>query len=49
VTDRQAGRTQPLDEVKADIEEYLLGQNREQQTRVFVETLKTKGKVEIYI
>jgi peptidyl-prolyl cis-trans isomerase C len=49
VTDRQPGRTQPLDEVRADIEQYLVGQNREQQTRLFVETLKAKGKVEIYI
>jgi peptidyl-prolyl cis-trans isomerase C len=49
VTDRQPGRTQPLEEVKADIEQYLVGQNRETQTRLFVETLKTKGKVEIYI
>ncbi len=49
VTDRQPGRTQPLDEVKADIEEYLLGQNREAQTKLFVDSLKTKGKVEIYI
>ena len=48
-TDRQPGRTQPLEEVKTDIEEYLLGQNREAQTRLFVESLKTKGKVEIYI
>ena len=49
VTDRQPGRTQPLDEVKADIEEYLLGQNREAQTRLFVDSLKAKGKVEILI
>ena len=49
VTDRQPGRTQPLEEVKADIEEYLLGQNREAQTRLFVDSLKAKGKVEIYI
>jgi peptidyl-prolyl cis-trans isomerase C len=49
VTDRQPGRTQPLEEVKADIEQYLVGQNREAQTRLFVESLKTKGKVEIYI
>jgi peptidyl-prolyl cis-trans isomerase C len=49
VTDRQPGRTQPLEEVKADIQEYLVGQNREAQTRLFVENLKTKGKVEVYI
>ena len=49
VIDRQPGRTQPLDEVKADIEEYLVGQNREAQTRLFVDSLKAKGKVEILI
>jgi peptidyl-prolyl cis-trans isomerase C len=49
VTDRQPGRTQPLAEVQSDIEEYLLGQNREQQTRLFVEALRSKGKIEIFI
>ena len=49
VTDRQPGRTQPLEEVKADIEEYLVGQNRETQTRLFVDGLKAKGTVEILI
>ena len=49
VTDRQPGRTQAIDEVRGEIEEYLLGQNREQQTRLFVDALKAKGKVEIYI
>jgi peptidyl-prolyl cis-trans isomerase C len=49
VTDKQEGRMQPLAEVQADIEEYLLGQNREQQTRLFVDSLKAKGKVEIFI
>lgn len=49
VTDRQPGRTQPLEEVKADIEEYLVGQNRETQTKLFVDSLKAKGKVEILI
>jgi peptidyl-prolyl cis-trans isomerase C len=49
VIEREPGRTQPLDEVKADIEQYLVGQNREAQTRLFVDTLKSKGKVEIYI
>ena len=49
VTDKQPGRTQTLEEVRPDIEQYLVGQNREQQTRLFVETLKAKGKVEIYI
>jgi parvulin-like peptidyl-prolyl isomerase len=49
VTDKQPGRVQPLTEVRADIEEYLVGQNREQQTRLFVDALRTRGKVEIYI
>jgi peptidyl-prolyl cis-trans isomerase C len=49
VTDKQPGRTQTLDEVRPEIEQYLVGQNREQQTRLFVEGLKAKGKVEIYI
>jgi peptidyl-prolyl cis-trans isomerase C len=49
VTDKQPGRTQPLAEVRANIEQYLLGQNREQQTRLFVDALKSKGKVEIFI
>ena len=49
VTDKQPGRTQTLEEVRPDIEQYLVGQNREQQTRLFVEALKAKGKVEIYI
>jgi peptidyl-prolyl cis-trans isomerase C len=49
VTDKQPGRTQPLAEVQANIEQYLVGQNREQQTRLFVDTLKSKGKVEIFI
>jgi peptidyl-prolyl cis-trans isomerase C len=49
VTDKQSGRTQTLDEVRPEIEQYLVGQNREQQTRLFVEALKAKGKVEIYI
>jgi peptidyl-prolyl cis-trans isomerase C len=49
VTDKQPGRVQPLTEVRADIEQYLLGQNREQQTRLFVDSLKAKGTVEIYI
>ena len=49
VTERQPARTQPLEEVRANIQQYLVGQNREQQTRLFVDALKEKGKVEIYI
>jgi peptidyl-prolyl cis-trans isomerase C len=49
VVDRQAARTVPLDEVRPQVEQYLQGQNRQQATQAFVQGLKTKGKVEIFI
>lgn len=49
VIDRQSGRMVPLEEVRPRIEQYLLGVNREEQTRLFVEALKSKGTVEILI
>jgi peptidyl-prolyl cis-trans isomerase C len=49
VVDKQAGRTVPLDEVKAQVEEYLLNQNRREQTEAFVTGLKAKGKIELFI
>jgi peptidyl-prolyl cis-trans isomerase C len=47
--ERQTGRVVPLDEVRPKIEQYLEGQGRQQQTQAFVETLKAKGKIEIFI
>jgi peptidyl-prolyl cis-trans isomerase C len=47
--DKQPGRTVSLEEVRPRIEEFLLGQNREAQTRAFVESLRAKGKVELFI
>lgn len=49
VVDKQPSRAVPLDEVRPQIEQVLEGQNRQQQAQAFVETLKAKGKVEIYI
>jgi peptidyl-prolyl cis-trans isomerase C len=49
MVDRQPGRTVPIDEVRPKIQQYLEGQGRQQQTQAFVETLKAKGKIEIFI
>jgi peptidyl-prolyl cis-trans isomerase C len=47
VVDKQAARTIPLEEVRARIEEYLREQNREKQTQVFIDSLRTKAQIEI--
>ena len=49
VADKQAARTIPLEEVRGRIEEYLRDQNREQQTQVFIDALRTKAQIEIFI
>jgi peptidyl-prolyl cis-trans isomerase C len=49
VADKQASRTVPLDEVRPQIQQFLEGQEREEATQSFVESLKAKGKVEILI
>ena len=49
VAEKQAGRTIPLDEVRPKLQQFLENQNREQQTEVFVDSLRAKGKVEILI
>jgi peptidyl-prolyl cis-trans isomerase C len=49
VTEKQAGRTIPLDEVRPRLQQFLENQNREQQTDAFVASLRAKGKVEILI
>jgi peptidyl-prolyl cis-trans isomerase C len=47
VVERQEGRTVPLDEVRPQLEQFLLQQNRREQTAAFVDGLKAKGKIEI--
>jgi peptidyl-prolyl cis-trans isomerase C len=49
VIEKQPGRTVPLDEAKPKIEQFLEGQNREKQTGAFVNGLRAKGKVEVFI
>ena len=49
VVDRQAPRTIPLAEARPQVRQFLEDQNRELQTRAFVEVLKAKSKVDNYI
>jgi peptidyl-prolyl cis-trans isomerase C len=49
VIEKQPARTVPLDEVKPKIEQFLGSRNREQQTTAFVNGLRSKGKVEVFI
>jgi len=49
VIEKQPARTVPLDEVKPKIEQFLGSRNREQQTTAFVNGLRSKGKIEVFI
>lgn len=49
VADKQAARTVPLEEARPQIEQFLSNQQRQQKTQGFVEGLKNKGRVEIFI
>lgn len=46
-TDRRAARTLPFPEVDGQIREFLQGQQREEATTAFIDSLKSKGTVEI--
>jgi peptidyl-prolyl cis-trans isomerase C len=49
VTDKQPARTIPLAEVRPQLEEFLEERNRQQETEAFVDGLRSKGTVEIFI
>jgi peptidyl-prolyl cis-trans isomerase C len=49
VAEKKPGRTIPLEEVKPQVEQYLQQINRQEQTEVFVNGLKAKGKIEVLI
>lgn len=49
VAEKQPARTVPIDEVKPQIQEFLQNQQRQQKTEEFINSLKTKGKVEILL
>jgi peptidyl-prolyl cis-trans isomerase C len=47
VAEKQPARDVPLDEVRPQVEQFLKGQNQQQQTAAFVEALKAKSKIEV--
>ncbi len=49
MAEKQAARTVPIEEVKPQIEQFLQNQQRQAQTQAFIESLKSKGKVEVLI
>jgi len=49
VSETKAGRDLGYDEVKGQIEEYLKQQLRDQKSQEFVDQLRAKGKVQIFI
>jgi peptidyl-prolyl cis-trans isomerase C len=49
VVDRQPPRAVPLAEVRGRIEEYLQNVNRQRITQAFVQSLRSRGKVEVFI
>jgi len=49
VSEAKAGRDLNYDEVKAQIDDYLKQQLRDQKSQEFVDQLKAKGKIQIFI
>ena len=49
VTEKQAARTVPLDEIKPRLEQFLLQRNRQEQTDAFIKALRSKGTIELLI
>jgi peptidyl-prolyl cis-trans isomerase C len=49
VTDKRPPRAVTLDEVRPRIEQYLKSVNQQKHTQAFVQSLRTKGKVDVFI
>jgi len=49
LTDKQAERTVPLDEVRPQVQQFLENQSRQEATQALIKSLAAKGKVEIFI
>jgi len=49
VAEKQPSHTVPLEEVKPQLEQFLLQRNRQEQTDTFVKGLRSKGMIEILI
>ncbi len=47
VTEKKDPRVVPLDEVKPQLEQFLQARQREEKTAAFIESLKTKNRVEV--
>jgi peptidyl-prolyl cis-trans isomerase C len=47
VVDKKEPRTVPLEEVKAQVQQYLSAQNRTEQTRTLVTELRSKSKIDV--
>ena len=49
VAERHPERTVSIDDVRPQLEEFLKSRQRQEKTEAFVNSLKTKGKIEILI
>ena len=49
VVDKQAARTVPLADVRPQVERFLSQRNRQEQTTVFLQSLRAKGKIEVLL
>ena len=49
VVDHKAGRTVPFEEAQVKIKEFLAGQKKQQHADSFIEGLKKKSKIEVFI
>ena len=49
VVDRQAPRTVPLDDVRAQVEEFLAGRTEQEATQKFIDTLRARGTIDVLI
>jgi peptidyl-prolyl cis-trans isomerase C len=49
VLEKQAARAVPLQEARASIEQYLQNRGRQEQMQQFVQSLRSKGKIDVFI
>jgi peptidyl-prolyl cis-trans isomerase C len=49
VTEKRPARSVTLDEARGDIERHLKNINQQKETQAFVQALRTKGKVDVFI
>ena len=49
VTDKQAEKAVPLDEVRPQLQQFLENQSRQEATQALIKSLAAKGKIEVFI